>query len=213
MTLLSTYMTTAIQDTITHVLKIATGTEPNERLPKERLIQSCLFSSLATQLKNNHILVEKNYRPVSGTPSSTQSCDLWFDLPCQDEVWVEVKNSWRSNDTISKTTEMLGKYQQDVEKLQNIAKSPEYKNAVKLFVLFSYTFYDPDEEIESQKNSHRSYLRMLASIDNALGAPIAQEKAYQENFWRHAKVNFISARVWQLPKNKKTIDLMKFFKS
>ena len=116
-------------------LKMLASSEPNERLPKEEQIRSCIFSVLRGKFQ--FLCVERGYQSID--KGSSIECDLWArKSKGAAQIWIECKRCWSGKNFNNKPTEQLDDWLTDIKKLGAIGKTSE-----RYFFLFGIFNCDP----------------------------------------------------------------------
>lgn len=110
---------------------------PNERLPKEEQIRSCIFATLRPSA--NLVCAERGYRSVDDGGRS--ECDLWVAAAGGETSWIELKTCWSVRGWNNKPSEQLSTWHADVAKL---AETPT--DSARYFALIGFFDFDPSDD-------------------------------------------------------------------
>jgi hypothetical protein len=109
---------------------------PNERLPKEEQIRSCMYAELRPLFEV--VCVERGYSPIDSKSS------IEIDICARDRTgqryWIEIKRCWHVSGRgwVHKPDEQLCTWQADIDKLAKVSTED-----VRVFVLVGCLAADP----------------------------------------------------------------------
>lgn len=155
--------------------------KPNERLPKEAVIQSELYRHFTNQGYVAH--PEAGYFPAE--KGEKISCDLRIIHPeeKQPELWIEIKMARYASGFNTKNDEEKNKWESDGWKLDYVNQ-----DAHRAFLLIVLSERDPD----TVKNN-----RFFLSIRNLWGAEYPVKMVCKQKIeWRQSSISFVSAWLW-----------------
>lgn len=156
---------------------------PNEKLPKEEQIRSCLYAELRPEFEV--VCVERGYDSIE--KKSTTEVDIWARRTTGEIYWIEIKRFWHvgGRGWIHKPDEQLSTWQADLNKLARVSITD-----TRIFILVGLLAVDPDTNLlEVQKGA----IRRLNSFH-------PDHRSYQDVFpfaWRESPVSRLSISIWE----------------
>ena len=159
------------------------GTDPQERLPKEAQTQCIAYSALRSMFEV--VCAERGYGSVD--EGNRTECDLWAASPDRPETFIEIKHAWDSSSLNNKPSEQIAAWMADVAKLEGLpSRSDRY------FLLIGFFEKDPLVAAAPRVRGvlsaiHRLHPSRLVHRDSA---------TYH---WRDQRINHIAVWVWHWP--------------
>ncbi|WP_176703433.1 hypothetical protein, partial [Aliivibrio fischeri] len=166
-------------NTVIDDLKKVSESKPNERLPKEEQIRSCIFSALKN--KFDYVCCERNYQSVDN--GKNIECDIWAANSGEQPVWMEIKRCWHLSSWVNKPGEQLKSWEADLNKLSTVDI-----NSKRYFFLVGVFDSEPNRD-DSKKN------KVILNIQNTQPQNLCFER-YSSYFWRESSISNIAVWVW-----------------
>ena len=169
----------AIADDLKRVAKSL----PNEKLPKEEQVRSCLYAELRPE--SEAVCVERGY--ASHESQSTIEVDLWVRHATGTDYWIEIKRFWHVSAPgwVHKPDEQLKNWRADLDKLAKVSLEDN-----RIFVLVGFLTIDPGIDLLTIKDGaiHRM---------NHLYPSFRCHHSIFPFEWRDSPVRSVSISVWK----------------
>jgi len=168
---------------ITEDLKKVAQSIPNEKLPKEEQIRSCIYAELRPDFEV--VCVERGYDPIEN--KSSVEVDIWARRTTGERYWIEIKRFWHvsARGWVHKPDEQLGAWQADLNKLANVSRED-----TRIFILIGFLATDPEIDISTIQTG------AIHRLNNFYPG----QRRYQALFpftWRDSQVSRLSVTIWE----------------
>lgn len=157
---------------------------PNERLPKEEQIRSCIYATLRGGARA--VCAEHGYASVND--GSRSECDIWTVAAGGEESWLEFKRCWAVAGWNNKPSEQVESWRYDVGKLRTASRQSD-----RYFLLVGFFDFDP---LAGATPKRRPLIDAIAGF-------YAEREVFQEATaftWQNGgTITHMAAWVWHWP--------------